>query len=126
MTGPLGHLGSYLALEEIAYVAQNPFQSPNDKIMNGIENRRTFRWKPLLYRIVQIASWFIAALVTLGLAEVVREYRGAGQGASSPFWKLTGLSVLFNIIIWSAPTVIWLWLIHAQPIRNYFLSNYHQ
>jgi len=104
-------------------VGQNPYQPPTDTKLADTANGDTFRWKSLLYRTMQIASWFFASIVASGLAEMVREYRGPGQGAASPFGKLTGQAVLFNIFVWAVPTAIWLWLIHTQRIRNYFISE---
>ena len=77
----------------------------------------------MFYRTVQIASWIFAVLVTLGLAEMVCEYRGPGQGAASPLGKLTGQAVLFNIFVWGLPAAAWLWVIHIRRIKSLFIEQ---
>ena len=104
-------------------MGQNPYQPPNDTKLSDTENERMFKWKPMFYRTVQIASWIFAVLVTLGLAEMVCEYRGPGQGAASPLGKLTGQAVLFNIFVWGLPTAAWLWVIHIRRIKSLFIEQ---
>ena len=111
------------AFKNECYVGQNLSQSPNDAKSANTENERVFQWKPVFYRTVQIASWIFAVLVTLGLAEMVREYLGPGQGAASPFGKLTGQAVLFNIFVWGLPTAAWLCVIHFRRIKSLFIEQ---
>ena len=118
-----GHHDRYSAKEKDSLVSQNPYEPPSDTGLPDTVSVEPFRWKPLLYRTLQIVSFVFAVLVVLGSVAMIREYLGAGQGTASSFGKLTGWGVLFNVLVWTVPVVVWLWLIHLKRVRNYFIEN---
>ena len=76
-----------------------------------------------MYRAVKLVSWIFAGLVAIFLVAMFCEYFGEGQGAASPFGKLTGLAVLFNTFVWAVPTALWLRLVYTNRFENYFISK---
>ena len=118
-----GNPNSRQIKERNSLVEQNPYEAPTDTELPDTASREPFRWKPLLYRTLQIVSFVFAGLVVLAVVAMISEYLGAGQGAASSFGKLTGWVVLANILMWTVPVVISLWLIHLKRVRNYFIEN---